>query len=93
MSIKKRYYILIAVVLIASAVGIYLYTQQSENQPEDTSPPPHVVELPGGTWVIDNELVLLFGWNSSESLQDVESLVIEFGGEITRSIPEIMKVP
>jgi hypothetical protein len=89
---KKRYYILIAVVfvvLVASAVSIYLYTQQPEDEPEDTWPPPDTVELsPGGDVVSYKELILLFGWNSSISLEDVESLIGEFGGEITDSIPQ-----
>ncbi len=76
---KQIYYILVAVVLIVSVVGIYLYTQQ----PEDTWPPPHVVKLPESeTWALDNELVIL------ASGRDVESLVREFGGEITISVPE-----
>ena len=81
MTKNKLFFIftVIAVALIISVVGIYLYTQQQGNWP-----PPNVVKEPGegGQWVLANELVIL------ASGQDVQSLVAEFGGEITLYVQE-----
>ncbi len=81
MTKNKLFFIftVIVVALIISIIGIYLYTQQQGNWP-----PPNVVKEPGegGQWVLVNELVIL------ESGQDVQSLIAEFGGEITFSVPE-----
>lgn len=71
------FYSSIAAILVILLTGIFIYTQK----PKSTWPPPNVVN-DGGTWTIVNELVIL------NSGQDVKSLVNEFGGEITISVPE-----
>ena len=80
-SFSKVVYGVIFVVLVISMGGYFFLTQKSETQ----WPPDNVVMEPGesGQWVSVNELTIL------ASGQDIESLVAEFGGEITLSIPEL----
>lgn len=66
------------VFLVFALVGLFLW-QQSKTK----WPPKDVVELPGtGILVYENRLSIL------GSGQDIQTIVKEFGGEITLSIPE-----
>ena len=79
-SFSKVVYGVIFVVVVALVGGYFFLSQKSVTQ----WPPDNVVMEPGesGQWVLVNELVIL------ASGQDIKSLVAEFGGEITVSVPE-----